>query len=508
MPPKTRRVKKPTTRKPRVTRSQGTFPRTKRKKQQGAYEPTYSNPGVWGRAGRALGGIVGGHLGGRPGAALGSSIGGLAHYLGRIFGSGDYRVGAPPAMNSLFQGSSGFPYQADLSFGEKAIVIKHREYLGDVITSATAGGFQVQNFAVNPGIMATFPWLAEIAPSFQLYKWRGLVVEFKSRSADALNSVNTALGSVILATDYNAATFSQLFNNKTEMLNYEGAIDCKPSDNMVMGIECDPKRLPLSELYIRTGDVEGNIQNYDMCSFAIATTGFQGTNVNVGELWISYDVILMKPAMLPAGATLPAAAFQLNPGTIVNPVSTTLAQSSWGSIQPADQTTIFNRLGIVLGYNTTTNVQLVGVRDPSVLTDNMILRFKLYYKGAVTANMGRLDIAIVPGTQFQPYGNAGSLAFPDYPLYSVGVPSVATASQNDGTMVSDVVRKITKVSDLGNYSINNVWNVPANTNVTNFKIIHALGTTIVGSATTSVPGVTLDRLAYFEVSLLPTIYSA
>lgn len=506
MPPKTRARKTTKARKPRVTRSQGTFPRTKKKKQHGAYEPTYSNPGIWGRAGRAVGGMIGSHLGGRPGAAAGQAIGGLAHYIGRIFGSGDYRVGAPPAMNSLFEGASAYPYQPNLTFGEKSIIIKHSEYLGDVITSPVAGGFFVQNFAVNPGISGTFPWLSEIAPSFQLYKWRGMIVEFRSRSADALNSVNTALGSVILATDYNAATFSQMFNSKTEMLNYEGAIDCKPSDNMVMGVECDPKRLPLSELYVRTGDVAGNIQNYDMCSFAIATTGFQGTNVNVGELWITYDVILMKPAMLPAGATIPAAAFQLAPGSIVNPASTTLTGSSWGGIRPANQIEIFNRLGIVFGYNDATKVQLVGVRDPSVLTDNMILQFRLIYKGSVTANLGCLNQVNVPGTEHQPYDGAGALTFPDYPLHSIGIPSLGTASQNDGTMLSSVIRKITKVSDLPVYSSANIWNVPADTNVTNFKIIHALGTTGVPSATTSVP--TGINFAYFEVFQLPTIFTA
>ena len=385
MPPKTRRVRKTTERKPRVSRSQGTFPRTRRNKQQGAYAPTqytYSKPGPWGRYGRAIGGAVGHTMAGPLGGMAGRAVGGLAHYVGRIFGSGDYRIGAPPAVNSLFRGSAQYPYQADMSFGEKSIVIKHREYLGDVITSSAAGTFNVQNYAVNPGLAGTFPWLAEVAPSFQLYKWRGMVVEFKSRSADALNSVNTALGSVILATDYNAATFSQQFNNKTEMLNYEGAVDCKPSDNMIMGIECDPKRLPLSELYVRTGDVEGNIQNYDMCSFAIATTGFQGTNVNVGELWITYDIVLMKPAMLPAGATLPGAAYQLNVASIVNPGSSTLTQSSWGSLQPADQKLIYDRLGLVFGCNINTFEQFIGVKDTSVLQDGMILELKLRCIGA------------------------------------------------------------------------------------------------------------------------------
>lgn len=510
MPPKHKTSTRKKVGRKRPTRAQGTFPRTKRTPQHGAYVPTYDKPGVWGKAGRAVGGILGGHFGGRPGADLGARVGGLAHYIGRLFGSGDYRIGAPPAMNSLFQGggSAAFPYQRDLSFGEKAVVIKHREYLGDVYTASTANTFQTTNFQVNPGLSATFPWLSMIASAFQLYKWRGIVVEFKSKSADALNSVNTALGSVILAADYNAATFGQQFNNKTEMLNYEGAVDCKPSDNMVMGIECDPKRLPLSELYVRTGDVGGNIQNYDTCSFAIATTGFQGTNVNVGELWIAYDVILMTPAMLPLGSTLPAAIYQLDTGTITNPASSTVGQSSWGRLQnPISQVSIYDRLGIVFGFDSSTFTQYVGLRNRSSISDGIIMEFVLKYQGAATANLGVLGLATLAGTTVNNYSIGGATpSVLDWPVMSDGRPIIASATQNDGTMSYSVVRKIGQTRDLLRSTANTIWNVPTGTNTTDFVLIHAHTATNIASATTSVPG-TL-AIATFHVNILPSIFSS
>lgn len=502
--------------KPRVSRAQGTFPKTRKKQQKGAYVPTYNNPGIFGRVGRAAGGIIGGHFGGRPGAEIGQRIGGLAHYIGRLFGSGDYRIGAPPAVNSLFQngGAAPYPFQRDLSFGEKAVVIKHREYLGDVITSDRVGAFNVQNYQVNPGLASTFPWLSEIAPAFQLYKWRGMVVEFKSKSADALNSVNTALGSVILATDYNAATFTQQFTNKTEMLNYEGAIDCKPSDNMAMGIECDPKRLPLSELYVRTGDIGGgNIQNYDMCSFAIATTGFQGQSVNIGELWICYDVILMTPAQLPPGGILPVAHYQLtspieNSGTATN----TLLGNCNGLA--GNQIKVFDKLDLCFGYTTasppTGGISYIGVKDRSRVVAGMILEFRWLTRGASTPSLGCPQLidpfpGPIKGTAVSPYTNTGTqpIAFKDWgnEWGSIGSPADTPASQSQSSSVFYVVVLNPAVLFTQNNAPQPLtWSNQNNEDTSNWTVIAALGNSNLGGALSTVPAGPLTA-ATLSVSL-------
>jgi len=39
---------------------------------------------------------------------------------------------------------------------------------------------------------------------------------------------------------------------------------------------------------------------YDLCNFQIATMGFQGTSVNIGELYITYQVSLRKPKLYAA----------------------------------------------------------------------------------------------------------------------------------------------------------------------------------------------------------------
>jgi hypothetical protein len=67
----------------------------------------------------------------------------------------------------------------------------------------------------------------------------GLVFEYKSMSADALNSTNTALGQVILSVQYDAANAA--FTNKQAQEAYDGAISIKPSSSVLLGVECEPR---------------------------------------------------------------------------------------------------------------------------------------------------------------------------------------------------------------------------------------------------------------------------
>lgn len=178
------------------------------------------------------------------------------------------------------------------------VVIRHREYLGDLISSPTAGSFKIQGFPLNPGVAVSFPWLSQVAANFQEYSFEGLVFEFVSTSSDALNSTNTSLGQVIMCTDYNAA--DALFSDKASMESTEFASSSKPSVNQVHFVECSPRKTAVStELYVRDSPVPSgqDPRLYDWGTFEIATNGFQGTSVNCGEIWVRYQVALSKPIM-------------------------------------------------------------------------------------------------------------------------------------------------------------------------------------------------------------------
>jgi len=119
------------------------------------------------------------------------------------------------------------------------------------------------------------------------------VYEFKSTSADALNSTNTALGAVIMSTEYDLA--KSPFTTKMQMENYEFTSSCKPSCSMLHPIECDPAQTPIPTQYVRNSNSTVYDKRLtDLGLFQIATYGMQAAAV-IGELWVTYEIELLKP---------------------------------------------------------------------------------------------------------------------------------------------------------------------------------------------------------------------
>lgn len=252
------------------------------------YQSQYLAPTL-GSIGHAGGSLLGGPLGGALGHVAGSMMG---NAIGKVTGLGAYRV----RSNVLYSGAQ-VPMISNRHKGRNATIIRHREYVCDVISSSTAGAFQVQSFPINAGLAQTFEFLSQIACNYTEYKIEGLLFEFKTTSVDALNSTNTALGTVYMATQYDS--LSSDFSSKAEMASYEFCTMSKPSEDCIHPVECDPHQNPISELYIRTGAQPSNsdLRMYDLGRFQIATVGLQGTNVNIGELHCTYQVALYKPRL-------------------------------------------------------------------------------------------------------------------------------------------------------------------------------------------------------------------
>lgn len=208
--------------------------------------------------------------------------------IAKIFGWGAYSV----KQNSLWDGTLArqVPH---MQSNMESVVFRHREYIGDVSSSIT---FASKVFNVNPGLDDTFPYLAAIARNFQQYRFRGLIFEFKSTSANALNSTNTALGTVALAMQYQSDCAD--FVNKNQLLNEMWSVDGKPSENVILPVECDPTLTTLPLLYTRSGNrpTGSDLKMYDMGKVTIATVGSQAASV-IGELWVSYEVELQKPQL-------------------------------------------------------------------------------------------------------------------------------------------------------------------------------------------------------------------
>lgn len=173
-------------------------------------------------------------------------------------------------------------------------IVRHREYIGDLNTSQA---FQNYGFELNPGVESTFPWLSQVAQQFEEWVPRGIVFQFKSTSSDAVVSTNAnaALGTVIMATEYNP--YNGLFSNKQQMENYEWAKSCKPSQSMLHGVECAKNKNVVGSYFVRTEAVSTGQDKrlYDLGIFQIAAVGMQSNGAACGELWVSYEIELRKP---------------------------------------------------------------------------------------------------------------------------------------------------------------------------------------------------------------------
>lgn len=290
--------------------------------------------------------------------------------LGKWLGMGTYKV----EKNSLLSDeiSSQVPFMHSSVDGVR---IRHREYIGDVKSSV---GFVNTVFDVNPGLAETFPWLSSIAQNFEQYRFDGLIFEFKTTSADALNSTNTALGVVVLAAEYNSA--APTYTNKQQMENSMWAVSTKPSQSIICPIECDPKKNTIGNLYTRFEAPQSgeDIRLFDLCNIQVGTVGSQAAAV-IGELWVSYDVVLLKPQM-PSGLALNSKTAVFNIDVKANPVG---PDDYFGNSRKG-----FDNIGIKFTTNNTINF-------PIGTEGNWLIYYTV--SGSVAVN---------PTLSFTPYTNS------------------------------------------------------------------------------------------------------
>jgi len=130
--------------------------------------------------------------------------------------------------------------------------------------------------------------------NYEQYRFSGLVVEFKSTSSNALNSTNTALGTIGIVTQYDVTNPD--FSTKQAAENYQGAQACNPSQSLLHFVECAPRTGVLDRYYCRgrTLNPGEDPKFYDMGKVCFFTQGSQAV-ATIGEMWVSYDVEFFTP---------------------------------------------------------------------------------------------------------------------------------------------------------------------------------------------------------------------
>jgi len=187
---------------------------------------------------------------------------------------------------------------------EGAVRIRHREYLKDVTTSAA---LDVSFFYLNPLDGNTFPWLATLAVNFEQWIPHAMVFEYVPTSGNAINGTSAALGSISLSTQYDVA--QPAFISKQQALNHYFASSGSPANAQMHPIECNPKLRPTEVLYVNL-DITAPLQDYQLYLLGTLFLLAQGSPSSYagGELWLSYDITLLKPRQTTGLVTGPSVA--------------------------------------------------------------------------------------------------------------------------------------------------------------------------------------------------------
>ncbi len=239
-------------------------------------------------------------------------------------------VSAPQAVGLVRR--SARPFVSRAMNGD--IRVSHREYIQDIAGSVA---FSNNQLPVNPGLPSTFPWLSKLASQYESYSFESLSFEFETTSP------TTATGTVLMAVDYDASDAAPA--NKTQLMSYRNCVRSPPWSNCCNSSLSEDLH-KLKSHYFRGGSLSANqdVKMYDVGNFNIATQGQANTN-SIGELYVSYTVLLMTPQLDPTAGVIsgkftgtvnsaPFATVTGNlPATVVSS-GTTTSVSTWTFTQP------------------------------------------------------------------------------------------------------------------------------------------------------------------------------
>lgn len=233
------------------------------------------------------------------GGALDTALQLAPHVLPLVAGLGDYEIEdltnqVIPNANSIAacfsEGEMCCEVPAMHSVGNK-VRLTHREYIGDVYSSTSA--FAATTFAINAGMNEAFPWGSRTSLNFEKYELLGAMMCFESEGSEYTNSVG--LGYVALGSQYDA--IAPPFLSKKEMFQSQFSVARKPSKTFAHWIECDPSVVGPTLKYVRGGPnpPTSDRNMYDHCQTTVAVGGHSASGVIIGELWITYDLLLTLP---------------------------------------------------------------------------------------------------------------------------------------------------------------------------------------------------------------------
>lgn len=223
---------------------------------------------------------------GTVGSQVGDDVSNRAHKMFKSWtGYGDYDI----RYNSLIQGKG--EYGASFTNQGRGTIIRHKEFVCDIVLPVTGSVFNSTAIALNPGSDLFFPWVSNIAKNYDQWRPHGMILEFKPVVGD--NSSVTTIGSIGIMTDYTADGTAPGDQNAVMAAAYAsfGMI----TDSMIHGVECAPNERSINLFDVSNGmfPIHDSYQNFATAYVCTWGSGIAGST-QIGQLFIHYEVEFFK----------------------------------------------------------------------------------------------------------------------------------------------------------------------------------------------------------------------
>lgn len=238
-----------------------------------------------------------------------------------FLGKGDYQqVGngiekAAINTNSLVKPltTNSIPF---MHTSNEAMRVTRREFIGNIPVAVSTNDPAGQPaYVINPGDAVTFPWLHNLARNFQQWMPLGIVFHYRA-TCGVTSTVSPSLGVVRMATQYDvyqplfggdiARITNHFFSQTTSpFASTDHAVECAMEQTAIKPLWIRPEALlehddikvdsgPVHLVEHRAATFDARLYDLGRLEFLNSGSPTGGAYVS-GELWVTYDIILMKP---------------------------------------------------------------------------------------------------------------------------------------------------------------------------------------------------------------------
>jgi hypothetical protein len=172
------------------------------------------------------------------------------------------------------------------------ICVIHSEFITDVVGPADPTAYSAVVFQINAGLAASFPWLSQMAPLYESYRFKKLHFRYQPTSA------TTTDGTVYLGVEYDPNDAPP--SSKQQIASWDETVSTVPWK----AVTHSSKALNLNKrksYFTRSGQVNANLlPTYDVGYLVVATSYVPPpgpSGAPAGEIWVDYEVELMTPQL-------------------------------------------------------------------------------------------------------------------------------------------------------------------------------------------------------------------